>query len=59
MVKKKLNIPIGDVDIDGDYEKNVAPNFVLPGNFIRHTRRVGDEADLLLDYVMDDADEVS
>jgi hypothetical protein len=56
VVKKKLNIPIGDVDIDHDYEKNVSANFTLPSNFIR---RVGDEADLLLDYIMDVEDEVS
>lgn len=57
MVKKKLNIPIGDVDIDEDYEKNVTANFTLPPNLIRHTRRVGDEEDLLLDFIMDSEDE--
>ena len=28
--KKKFNIPVGDVNNDDDYNKNVTPSFILP-----------------------------
>ena len=57
-MKKKLNIPIGDVLIDPDYEKNIPPTFVLPESFVRHTKRIGDEQDITIDYNMEDDDVV-
>ena len=59
VVKKKLNIPIGDVAVDPDYEKNVPSKYVLQPILIRHTRKVNDEADLLADYVLENDDEVN
>lgn len=34
----------------------VSNDYQLPSIFVRHTRKVGDEADLLVDYVMEDDD---
>lgn len=53
---RKLNIPICDVLIDNEYEKNVQPNFKLPTSFIRHTKKIGDEPDVTIDYNMEDDD---
>ena len=55
-VKKILNIPIGDVILESDYETNVTPSFVIPTSFVRHTKKIGDEADISADYFMEDED---
>ena len=56
--RKTLNIPICDVNVDQDYNKDVAPSFTLPTIYIKHQKRIGDEADVSLDYVIDKEDEV-
>ena len=56
MAKKKLNIPIGDVAYDEEYEQNVAATYCVPSILIRHARKVGDESDLLIDYVVENDD---
>ena len=57
-MKKKLNIPICDVNNDNDYEKNVSATFELPSTYIKHAKKIGIEKDILIDYCMDDNDEV-
>jgi len=56
--KKTLNIPIGDVNIDQDYMKDVTPTFQLPSIYVKHIKKIGDEADVSLDYILDLEDEV-
>ena len=56
--KKTLNIPIGDVTIDQDYNKDVSPTFQLPTIYVKHIKKIGDETDVSLDYVIDIEDEV-
>ena len=59
VVKKKVNIPICDTHVDGDYDSIVSPTFQLPQNYIRHVRRIGDEVDVTMDYNIDADDKVS
>ena len=59
VVKKPLNIPIGDVITDPDYEANIPANYNIPTSFVRHTRKIGDEPDMSIDYFMEDDDLVS
>ena len=59
VTKKNLNIPICDVSIDTDYEKNIQPNFQLSSSFVRLTKKIGDEPDISIDYNMEDEDLVS
>lgn len=54
--KKKFNIPIGDVTIDDDYEKNVTASFVLPTSYVRYIKRIGLEDDPTVDYNVEDED---
>mmetsp|Transcript_24261 Transcript_24261/g.40506 ORF Transcript_24261/g.40506 Transcript_24261/m.40506 type:complete len:152 (-) Transcript_24261:32-487(-) len=56
-VKKALNIPICDVSVDNDYSKDVSPVFKLPKSYVKHLKKIGDEIDISLDYVVDKADE--
>ena len=56
LTKKKVNIPICDVAVDNDYEKNVTATFELPNGYIRHSKKIGDEPDISIDYNMDDLD---
>ena len=56
--KKTLNIPIGDVNTDQDYNKDVTPTFTLPPFYVKHIKKIGDEADVSLDYIIDIEDEV-
>ena len=58
MIKKPLNIPIGDVALDGDYNKDVPASFRLPSNYVKHIKKIGDEVDVSFDYIIDDDDEV-
>jgi len=58
MIKKPLNIPIGDVTLDGDYNKDVPASFRLPSNYVKHIKKIGDEVDVSFDYIIDDDDEV-
>lgn len=53
-----MNIPICDVQIDPDYEKNVTPTFVQSVPYIKYVRRVGDDTDITTDYQCDKDDEV-
>jgi hypothetical protein len=57
--KKKLNIPVCDVQNDSEYEKNVTSDFVLPQNYVRHTKKIGDEEDITIDYCLEDDDKVT
>ena len=54
--KKKLNIPVGDVTIDNDYEKNVAASFTLPTSYVRYVKRIGLDDDPTVDYNIEDDD---
>lgn len=54
--KKKLNIPIGDVNIDPEYEINVKANFQIPNSYVRHTKKIGDEGDITIDYILEPED---
>ena len=58
-IKKKVNIPICDVGVDPDYEKNVSASFTLPNGYLRHSKKIGDEVDISIDYNMDSQDIVS
>lgn len=58
-LKKKVNIPICDVGVDPDYEKNVPATFLLPNSYLRHSKKIGDEIDISIDYNMDSQDIVS
>ena len=53
-----MNIPICDVATDHDYEKNVTAVFELPNSYLRHSKKIADEADIGVDYNMDDQDMV-
>ena len=55
-VKKKVNIPTCDVGVDLDYEKNVSPTFALPSSYLRHSKKIGDDIDISIDYNMDEQD---
>ena len=44
---------------DPDYEKNVTATFELPNSYLRHSKKIADEADIGVDYNMDDQDMVS
>jgi hypothetical protein len=57
--KKAFNIPIGDVTLDPDYNKDISPTFRLPAVYVKYIKKIGDEADISLDYVIDSEDEVS
>ena len=59
VVKKKVNIPICDTRVDADYDNIVKPTFQLPQSYIRHIRRIGDEADVSVDCIVDQDDKVS
>lgn len=59
VVKKKVNIPICDTRVDADYDNIVKPTFQLPQSYIRHIRRIGDEADVSADCIVDLDDKVS
>jgi hypothetical protein len=54
--KKKLNIPIGDVLIDPEYDTYVTPTYQLPTNYVRYNKKMGDEPDLIVDYLCDQTD---
>ena len=54
-----MNIPICDVGVDPDYEKNVSATFQLPNSYLRHSKKIGDEVDISIDYNMDSQDIVS
>jgi len=54
--KKKLNIPVGDVKTDADYEKNVKPTYNQTETFVRYHRRMADEPNMGDDYFMDQQD---
>ncbi len=42
--------------VDSEYDKNVAPNYVLPVNYVRYTKKIGDEPDVAFDYCVEDDD---
>jgi hypothetical protein len=56
-VRKKLNIPVTDIGQDHKYDDdNVFTPFVLPASYVRHIKIMGDEADLTIDYCIEDED---
>ncbi|KAJ1424850.1 hypothetical protein B484DRAFT_480448, partial [Ochromonadaceae sp. CCMP2298] len=57
--KKALNIPICDVTNDKDYDKEVSADFQLPPSYVKHIKKIGDEVDASLDYVIDKDDEIN
>ena len=58
VVKKQFNIPTGDVKLDAEYDSIVKSSFQLPASYVRHVRRIGDEADITIDYNMETEDKV-
>lgn len=56
VVKKSFNIPICDVKLDPDYDTFVKSTFRLPASYLRHVRRIGDEADVSIDYNVEQED---
>lgn len=57
--KKIMNIPIGDVRIDADYEKNVCAFYSLPVSYLKYHRRIeAHDSDPSTEYVADKKDEV-
>lgn len=58
MVKKVLNIPICDVTVDHDYNKDISATFKLPASYVKHIKKIGDETDVTIEYVLDKEDEV-
>lgn len=44
--------------MDPDYNKNVSPTFQLPSIYVKHIKKIGDEADVSLDYIISAEDEV-
>lgn len=57
--KKKLNIPVCDVLNDSEYGSIISTDFVLPQNYVRHAKKIGDEEDVTIDYNADEQDVVS
>lgn len=48
---------MGDVvEVDDSY---VTSNFNIPTSFVRHTKKIGDEPDITIDYCVEDEDLVS
>jgi hypothetical protein len=60
-VKKKLNIPVTDIvqDVKYDDDNAFASAFVLPASYVRHIKIMGDDADITMDYCIEDEDLVS
>ncbi len=58
LAKKKLNIPICDVHMDKDYDTNVSATFSLHPSYVKHSKKIGDEVDVSIDYVVDSSDKV-
>mmetsp|Transcript_23137 Transcript_23137/g.33901 ORF Transcript_23137/g.33901 Transcript_23137/m.33901 type:complete len:655 (-) Transcript_23137:198-2162(-) len=56
--KKKLNIPIGDVSYDADYDTQVPSDFSVPQNYVRYTKKIGDDEDITVDYCLESEDMV-
>ena len=54
--KKKFNIPVGDVTVDDDYEKNVPATYILPTSYVRYVKRIGIDDDTTVDYNIEDED---
>lgn len=57
--KKSLNIPVCSVEKDHQYDTYVSQSFVPWTNYVKHVRRIGDEADVTSDFVMEEGDQVS
>jgi hypothetical protein len=51
-----LNIPVGNVNVDLDYDSFILPTYEIPSGFLRHIKKIGDEADPAIDYVVEDED---
>ena len=45
--------------IDTEYNKEIPPNYRIPSVYVKHSKKIGDEADVSLDYIVDLDDEVS
>jgi len=43
---------------DEEYEKLVPPNFVMPSSYVRHSKKLGDENDITIDYILECEDKV-
>ena len=57
--KKKLNIPVGDVLVDSDYDSFLPATYSIPTGYVRYAVKMPDEVDLISDYFCDCDDEVS
>jgi hypothetical protein len=55
--RKKINLPVTDCADDPNYEKDVPANYQVPSSYVRYVRRVGNEADMSVDYNMDLSDQ--
>ena len=55
--KKKLNIPICDVQEDANYELNIKPTYQLSETYIRYSIKLGEENnDIMSIYLVDEDD---
>ena len=54
--RKKINLPVTDCVDDPTYEDDVPANLKVPSSYVRYVRRVGNEADISVEYNMDGAD---
>ena len=58
MTKKKLNIPVGDVLVDPEYDTFFPANYTVPSGYVRYIVKLSDDVDLISDYCCDADDEV-
>jgi hypothetical protein len=51
--RKKINLPVTDCVDDPTYENDLLANYKVPSSYVRYVRRVGNEADMSVDYNVD------
>ena len=56
-MKKKLNIPVCDVTVDNEYEKNIPANYVQPTSYIRYKKTLSHDSDVTIHYIADQTDD--
>jgi hypothetical protein len=48
-----------NVQNDSEYNTIVAADYVIPQNYVRHAKKIGDEEDVTVDYNADEKDIVN
>ena len=54
--KKRLNIPTPIVLTVEDYDTHLASTYVQPAAYVKHTKKLNDEADPSIDYIAEPDD---